>query len=66
MNTPIMQLTDIEKHFCSIKALSNVSIKIIQGWCYCLFGEKGAGKSTFIKIMSCVHQPTSGHIYFSG
>ncbi len=66
MNTPIMQLTDIEKHFCSIKALSNVSIKIIQGECHCLLGDNGAGKSTFIKIMSGVHQPTSGQIYFSG
>ncbi|WP_235808911.1 ATP-binding cassette domain-containing protein [Roseibium album] len=59
-------MKDIEKHFGNIIALAGVSFDICPGECHCLLGDNGAGKSTFIKTMSGVHQPTHGEILFEG
>lgn len=63
---PIVQMKNIEKHFGNIIALAGVSFDIRPGECHCLLGDNGAGKSTFIKTMSGVHQPTHGEILFEG
>ena len=62
----IMQLSNIHKSFGNVDALKGVSISIKKGECHCLLGDNGAGKSTLIKIMSGVHQPTSGEIMIDG
>ena len=66
MNTPILEMKDIEKHFGAVVALSGVSFDIYAGECHCLLGDNGAGKSTFIKTMSGVFKPTRGEILFEG
>lgn len=63
---PIIEMKDIEKHFGNIIALAGVSFDLRPGECHCLLGDNGAGKSTFIKTMSGVHQPTKGTILFEG
>lgn len=45
------------------KALfEDVNIKFTEGNCYGLIGANGAGKSTFLKILSGNLEPTSGDI----
>ena len=66
MSDPILKMTDIAKHFGNIIALNGVSFDVRPGECHCLLGDNGAGKSTFIKTMSGVHQPTKGTITFEG
>jgi simple sugar transport system ATP-binding protein len=61
---PIVQMKNIEKHFGNIIALAGVSFDVRPGECHCLLGDNGAGKSTFIKTMSGVHQATKGEILF--
>ena len=63
---PIIEMTNIEKHFGSVIALAGVSVNVFPGECHCLLGDNGAGKSTFLKTMSGVHQPTKGEITFEG
>lgn len=65
-NEPVIRMMNIEKHFGSVIALAGVSVDVHAGECHCLLGDNGAGKSTFIKTMSGVHQPTSGEIFFEG
>ncbi len=65
-HNPIVEMTDIEKHFGPVIALNGVSFDVRPGECHCLLGDNGAGKSTFIKTMSGVHKPTSGKILFEG
>lgn len=65
-HAPIIQMKNIEKHFGSVIALAGVSVDVFPGECHCLLGDNGAGKSTFIKTMSGVHQPTKGEIFFEG
>jgi len=55
---------NIVKSFGGAKALDNVSLKVQSGEVHCIAGENGSGKSTLIKIMSGVHAPDSGQIYF--
>ena len=45
------------------QALKEMSLELFSGEIHALVGENGAGKSTLIKILSGVHQPTSGSIY---
>lgn len=66
MSEPIMRLDNIKKHFGSVIALDGVSFDLNPGECHCLLGDNGAGKSTFIKIMSGVHTQTEGSLYFEG
>jgi len=65
-HAPIIEMKNIEKHFGSVIALAGVSVDLFPGECHCLLGDNGAGKSTFIKTMSGVHQPTKGEIFFEG
>lgn len=63
---PIVEMKNISKHFGSVIALNDVSFDVKPRECHCLLGDNGAGKSTFIKIMSGVHQPSGGDIVFEG
>ena len=48
------------------KALfEDVNIKFTEGNCYGLIGANGAGKSTFLKILSGQLEPTSGEVIIS-
>ena len=40
----------------------DVNIKFTEGNCYCLIGANGAGKSTFLKILSGELEPTNGEV----
>jgi len=62
MSAPIVEMVDIRKQFGSVIALAGVSLSLQAGECHCLLGDNGAGKSTFIKTLSGVHQPSSGEI----
>lgn len=59
---PIFSLRDISKHFPGVKALDNVQLDLYPGQVTALVGENGAGKSTLVKVMTGIHQPTSGSL----
>ncbi|MGL4402457.1 MAG: ABC-F family ATP-binding cassette domain-containing protein [Fusobacteriaceae bacterium] len=48
--------------FAGRKLFDDVSIKFTPGNCYGLIGANGAGKSTFIKILSGDLEPTEGEV----
>ncbi len=62
----VLSLRNISKHYPGVQALDNVSIDFLEGEVHCLVGENGAGKSTFIKMISGADQPDSGVISFEG
>ncbi len=66
MADSIIKCDGLNKWYGSIQALKDVSIDIKKGEAVGLVGDNGAGKSTFIKILSGVHKADSGEIYFNG
>lgn len=57
-----LRLAGVGKTFNGIPALARVDMVLRPGETHALLGENGAGKSTLIKIISGVHQPTSGQV----
>lgn len=51
--------------FGNRKLFQNVSIKFIEGNCYGIIGANGAGKSTFLKILSGEQEPSEGEVIIS-
>lgn len=62
----ILELQHITKTFPGVKALNQVRFNLRRGEIHGLIGENGAGKSTFIKIITGVHEPDSGEITLEG
>ena len=61
-----LALRNVSMQFGSVVALSGVSLDVRSGEVVCLLGDNGAGKSTVIRILSGVHQPTSGQYQIDG
>ncbi|MGH3101898.1 MAG: ATP-binding cassette domain-containing protein, partial [Thermoleophilia bacterium] len=53
--TPLLEVREISKYFGNVIALKDVSTVVNAGQVTCVLGDNGAGKSTFIKILSGVH-----------
>jgi rhamnose transport system ATP-binding protein len=60
MSEYILELKNISKTFPGVKALDNVQFQLKPGQIHALMGENGAGKSTFIKMITGVLQPDEG------
>lgn len=65
MSEYILELKGITKIFPGVKALDNVHFQLKQGEIHALMGENGAGKSTFIKVITGVHQAEEGEIFIN-
>ena len=66
MADTILELRGITKIFPGVKALDQVQFELKAGEIHALMGENGAGKSTFIKVITGVHQPEEGEMYLDG
>ena len=66
MTTPPLELKNITKSFGKVSAVDHVDMTINKGEIIGLIGDNGAGKSTFVKVISGVHTPDSGEIYVRG
>lgn len=62
----ILELRHISKTFPGVKALDNMHFTLKKGEIHALMGENGAGKSTFIKILTGVHMPDQGDFLVDG
>lgn len=64
--SPIVEVKDVSITFPGVKALDNVSFRLLPGEVHALMGENGAGKSTLIKALTGVYQIDSGAILIDG
>lgn len=62
----ILVTRGISKSFPGVKALDQVDFTLNKGEVHALIGENGAGKSTFLKILSGNLQPDQGSIVYCG
>lgn len=62
----IIKVTDLQKHFKDIVAVDNLSLTVQEGDVYGFLGQNGAGKSTTIRMLLSLIEPTKGKIEMFG
>jgi len=62
----LIRVEDLHKSFGSLKVLSGITETIHKGEVVSLIGASGSGKSTFLRCLNRLEEPTSGHIWFNG
>ena len=62
----VLEAKNISKYFGTITALENVNLTVREGECLGVVGDNGAGKSTFMKVLSGLYKPSSGSLFFDG
>jgi len=65
-STLVLEATGIAKSFAGVHALHGVSFDLHAGEVHALVGENGAGKSTFIKIVTGAEQADAGTLRVAG
>jgi simple sugar transport system ATP-binding protein len=63
---PLLEIDHVSKYFGNVIALKDVSAVVNAGEVTCVLGDNGAGKSTFIKILSGVHKQDEGDLRMEG
>lgn len=66
MDNVILKTVNISKEFSGIRVLDRINVEIERGEIFGIIGENGAGKSTFVKILSGIYAPTEGQIFLEG
>jgi ABC-type sugar transport system ATPase subunit len=62
----VVYVEECTKSFSGVTVFDHVSFDLLAGEVHCLVGENGAGKSTFIKILSGAYVPDSGRVFICG
>ena len=62
----VIKVEGLEKSFGDNKVLKGIDIEIDKGEVIVVIGASGSGKSTFLRCLNCLEDPTGGHIYFDG
>lgn len=65
-NSFLLRTEGISKEFSKVKVLQDIDFNLNPGEIHALIGENGAGKSTFVKIISGVYPASSGRIFVDG
>lgn len=59
----MLSVSNLSVQFGKRVLFDDVNTQFVQGNCYGIIGANGAGKSTFLKIISGKQEPTSGHVH---
>ena len=62
----IIELTDIKKAYGQTEVLNHFNLSIDQGEFITIIGTSGSGKTTVLKMINGLIQPTSGHVKVHG
>ena len=63
---PVLSLTGVSKSYGTKEVLSNLNMTFPRGKVVGLLGPNGCGKTTLIKLICGLHQPTTGTIAVNG
>jgi ABC-type polar amino acid transport system ATPase subunit len=68
INSPdtMIEVVDLRKNFKDLQVLKGINTKITRSEVVAVMGPSGGGKSTFLRCMNRLEEPTSGHIFIEG
>ncbi|HOY34115.1 ABC transporter ATP-binding protein [Piscinibacter sp.] len=64
--TSILKLANVESSYGPIRAIRGVSLQVVKGQIATVLGSNGAGKTTILKTISGILDPTKGSVLFKG
>ncbi len=64
--TAVIKVENLEKAFGKKEVLKGINTEIDKGEVVVIIGASGSGKSTFLRCLNCLEDPTGGNIYFDG
>ncbi|HHU84459.1 MAG TPA: amino acid ABC transporter ATP-binding protein [Clostridiales bacterium] len=62
----VISVKGLKKAFGENQVLKGIDIDIKKGEVVVVIGASGSGKSTFLRCLNCLEDPTGGSIYFNG
>lgn len=65
-NEVLIKVDNLQKSFGKNEVLKGISTEIKRGEVVCIIGASGSGKSTFLRCLNLLEEPTGGNIYFNG
>jgi branched-chain amino acid transport system ATP-binding protein len=63
---PVLSARGLQRTFGAVVAAADVNIEMTAGERLCLIGSNGAGKTTFVNMITGYLKPSSGNIFLSG
>jgi branched-chain amino acid transport system ATP-binding protein len=63
---PVLEFRGVDTHYGAAHILKNVDLKIYGGEMVCLLGGNASGKTTTLKTILGIVEPTQGHVYLDG
>ncbi|MBR1482895.1 MAG: amino acid ABC transporter ATP-binding protein [Ruminococcus sp.] len=62
----LIKVNNLCKNFDDVEVLKGINAEIDKGDVMVVIGASGSGKSTFLRCLNLLEEPTSGSIYFEG
>lgn len=62
----MIKIDNLSKSYGDLEVLKNISVEINNGEVISIIGPPGCGKSTFIRCLNRLEEPTSGKIFIDG
>lgn len=63
---PVIELSHLEKSFGDNEVLTDISLAVEKGEVISVIGSSGSGKSTMLRCINLLENPSGGNIYFQG
>ncbi len=63
---PYLEVRNLKKYFKKVKAVDGISFSCGEGELLVILGPSGAGKTTTLKMIAGIVEPTDGEIYLKG
>lgn len=66
MSAPLLDVSNVSKHFLGLRAVDGVSLTVNKGEIVSIIGPNGAGKTTFFNLLTGQLGPTHGEVRLRG
>lgn len=65
MTQTILEIKHLKKSFGANEVLKDISLSVNKGEVISIIGSSGSGKSTFLRSINLLEEPTAGEISFT-
>ena len=65
-SAPLLEITGLRKRFAELEVLRGVDLSVARGEVIAIIGVSGSGKSTMLRCVNLLEEPTGGTIVFDG